>query len=56
MFNLRKRFHYYTLEEMIAFGIEFIREDLNEYKWWQFEVRITFIRACLVVRFHPYHV
>ena len=56
MFNMGKRISAFMLEEMISFGIEFIREDLNEYRWWQFEARITFIRLCIVVRNHPYYV
>ena len=48
------RFSAFILESYIGLGIDFVREDLNEYRWWQFEVRITIIKLCIIVRFHPY--
>jgi len=28
---------------MFGLGIELSRTDYNEYKWWEFELRLTFV-------------
>jgi hypothetical protein len=44
------RFNLLTLTEMREFAIGFGRMDFTEYKWWEFELMLTFWKWHLTVR------
>ena len=45
-----KRFDYFKLSRTVGFGLDFARDEFNEYRWWECEIHITLGSYYLTVR------